>query len=52
MVEAGAPVATLEAMKMEHVATSSIAGRVIDLTVSPGDQVVRGQRLATIEPSP
>ncbi len=48
-VAAGDPVATLEAMKMEHVVAAPIPGRVTDLEVGPGDQVTRGQRLATIE---
>jgi 3-methylcrotonyl-CoA carboxylase alpha subunit len=49
-VEAGDPVVTLEAMKMEHVVAASIAGRVGELLVRPSDQVTRGQRLAIIEP--
>jgi 3-methylcrotonyl-CoA carboxylase alpha subunit len=49
-LEAGDPVITLEAMKMEHVVAAPIAGRLADLLVAPADQVVRGQRLGTIEP--
>ncbi|HYL40287.1 MAG TPA: biotin/lipoyl-containing protein, partial [Candidatus Binatus sp.] len=49
-VEAGDPILTLEAMKMEHVVAAPTAGRVADLAARPGDQVTRGQRLATIEP--
>jgi acetyl-CoA/propionyl-CoA carboxylase biotin carboxyl carrier protein len=49
-VEAGDPVVTLEAMKMEHVVGASIAGRVSELLVQPADQVTRGQRLAVVEP--
>ena len=49
IVTAGDPIATLEAMKMEHVVTAAIAGTVTDVTVRPEDQVARGQRLATIE---
>jgi len=52
IVEAGDPVITLEAMKMEHVVKSPLAGTVAELIVGAGDQVVRGQRLATIESSP
>ncbi len=48
-IAAGDPIATLEAMKMEHVVTAAIAGTVTDVTVRPEDQVARGQRLATIE---
>ena len=49
-VEAGEPVVTLEAMKMEHVVGAPVAGRVTELPVAPGDQVARGQPLATVEP--
>jgi excisionase family DNA binding protein len=49
-VAAGDPIATLEAMKMEHVVTSPAAGRVTELMIRPADQVTRGQLLATIEP--
>jgi biotin carboxyl carrier protein len=49
-VTARQPVATLEAMKMEHVVPATIAGRISGITVGRGDQVVRGQRLASIEP--
>jgi excisionase family DNA binding protein len=49
-VEAGAPVVTLEAMKMEHAVTSPIQGVVAELPVADGDQVERGQRLASVEP--
>ena len=49
-VEAGDPIVTLEAMKMEHVVTAPIAGRVVELRVRPSDQVVRGQVLAIVEP--
>ena len=37
-------------MKMEHVVSAPIAGRVRDLQVAAGDQVGRGQVLATVEP--
>ena len=49
-VEAGDPVVTLEAMKMEHVVAAPIAGRLAELLVRPADQVTRGQLLGTIEP--
>ncbi len=51
-VEAGDPVVTLEAMKMEHVVAATTDGRVGTVEVAAGDQVVRGQGLATIEPPP
>jgi acetyl-CoA/propionyl-CoA carboxylase biotin carboxyl carrier protein len=47
-VEAGDPIVTLEAMKMEHVVAAPAAGRVANLLVDAGDQVSRGQQLATI----
>ena len=50
VVAAGDPIVTLEAMKMEHVVASTIAGRVGDIRVHPADQVARGQLLAVVEP--
>ncbi len=47
-VDAGDPIATLEAMKMEHAVVAGIAGRIERLAVEPGDQVVRGQEVASI----
>ncbi len=49
-VEAGDPIVTLEAMKMEHVVTAPVRGSVRELRVRPGDQVARGQLLAVVEP--
>jgi acetyl-CoA/propionyl-CoA carboxylase biotin carboxyl carrier protein len=49
-VAAGAPVVTLEAMKMEHAVTAPFDGRVAGLRVGVRDQVVRGQVLAVVEP--
>jgi acetyl/propionyl-CoA carboxylase alpha subunit len=49
IVERGDPIATLEAMKMEHVVAAPSPGRVADLTIGPGDQVMRDQVLARIE---
>jgi biotin carboxyl carrier protein len=51
LVETGVPIVTLEAMKMEHVVTAPSGGRVDELSVARGDQVTRGQLLATIEPA-
>ncbi|MES2209426.1 MAG: biotin carboxylase N-terminal domain-containing protein [Chloroflexota bacterium] len=49
-VAAGDPVATLEAMKMEHVVTAGIGGMIAEVLVRRADQVVRGQTLAIVEP--
>jgi biotin carboxyl carrier protein len=49
-LDAGDPVITLEAMKMEHVVTAPGPGRLADLLVKPAEQVTRGQVLAVIEP--
>ena len=48
-VAAGDPVVVVEAMKMEHVVRAAVAGTVA-LGVSVGDQVSRGQTLATVTP--
>ena len=49
-VEAGDPIVTLEAMKMEHVVAAPFAGTVAELRVRRADQVARGQTLAVLEP--
>jgi acetyl-CoA/propionyl-CoA carboxylase biotin carboxyl carrier protein len=49
-VTTGDPIVTLEAMKMEHAVTAPIDGHVGELHVRAGDQVARGQDLATIDP--
>ena len=49
-VETGAQVATIEAMKMEHVVAAPSQGRVVELPVRSADQVTRGQLIALIEP--
>jgi acetyl-CoA/propionyl-CoA carboxylase biotin carboxyl carrier protein len=49
-IEAGAPIATIEAMKMEHVVAAESPGRVAEVQVRPADQVTRGQPIAVIEP--
>ena len=49
-VEAGQPLVTLEAMKMEHVHRAALAGTVATLTVAEGDQVVSGRVLVEITP--
>jgi acetyl/propionyl-CoA carboxylase alpha subunit len=48
-VERGAPLLTLEAMKMEHVLTAPRAGVVAGLTARVGDQVSEGLVLARLE---
>jgi 3-methylcrotonyl-CoA carboxylase alpha subunit len=48
-VDAGDPIVTLEAMKMEHVVVATSSGRVAELTVSVNQQVARGEVLALIE---
>lgn len=50
-VAAGQPIVTLEAMKMEHVHASAVAGTVGEVAVASGDQVTTGRLLATIAPS-
>ena len=49
-VAAGDPIATLEAMQMEHLVTAPINGRIAELNVRRADQVTRGQLLAVVEP--
>ncbi len=48
-VAAGQPVVTLEAMKMEHVHASAVAGTVGEVAVAVGDQVTTGRLLASID---
>jgi biotin carboxyl carrier protein len=49
LVEAGDPIVTLEAMKMEHAVHATGPGTVAALYVAVGEQVQRGQRLALVE---
>jgi acetyl-CoA/propionyl-CoA carboxylase biotin carboxyl carrier protein len=49
IVDAGVPLVTLEAMKMEHVVVAHGPGRVTEVLVRPGAQVGRGDGLATID---
>ncbi len=46
---AGQPVITLEAMKMEHVHTTTVAGIVSSINVSDGEQVTTGKILVEID---
>jgi geranyl-CoA carboxylase alpha subunit len=48
-VAAGQPVMTLEAMKMEHVHTASIAGTIAAIDAAEGVQVTTGQIVVEIE---
>ncbi len=50
-VEQGAPIVVVEAMKMEHVVRATIGGTV-SVHVAVGDQVARGQTLASVTPDP
>ncbi|MDB5816560.1 MAG: Methylcrotonyl-CoA carboxylase biotin-containing subunit [Rhizobacter sp.] len=53
MVEAGQPMLTLEAMKMEHIHAAPAAGKVTALNVKTGDQVAASRIVAEIEvPAP
>jgi geranyl-CoA carboxylase alpha subunit len=51
-VEAGQPVMTLEAMKMEHVHTAPISGTVAAVAVAEGEQVTTGKIVVEIEADP
>jgi excisionase family DNA binding protein len=48
-VEAGDPLVTLEAMKMEHVVVAPASGRVAEIAARAGEQVARGDVLAVVE---
>ncbi|RYF29790.1 MAG: 3-methylcrotonyl-CoA carboxylase, partial [Comamonadaceae bacterium] len=48
-VEAGQPVLTLEAMKMEHIHAAPVGGRLTALHVQVGDQVSASRIVAEIE---
>ena len=50
-VPAGAEVAVMEAMKMEHVIAASAGGIVRAIHVEPGDTLWEGQLLLSLEPS-
>jgi geranyl-CoA carboxylase alpha subunit len=51
-VEAGQPVMTLEAMKMEHVHTAPVSGMISAIDVAEGEQVTTGKIVAEIEAIP
>jgi acetyl/propionyl-CoA carboxylase alpha subunit len=48
-VAKGAPLVTLEAMKMEHVLTAPFDGVVAEVNVKPGEQVSEGVMLARLK---
>jgi geranyl-CoA carboxylase alpha subunit len=48
-VEAGQPVMTLEAMKMEHVHTAPVSGTISAIDVAEGEQVTTGKIVVEIE---
>jgi geranyl-CoA carboxylase alpha subunit len=50
-VELGAPLLTLEAMKIESVITAPVAGRITEIRVKVGDQVDKSQLLIVITPN-
>src|SRR5690606_4243323 len=50
-VPAGATVAIMEAMKMEHVVTTTRAGIVREVPAAPGDAVHAGHTLVVLEPA-
>jgi geranyl-CoA carboxylase alpha subunit len=51
-VEAGAPVMTLEAMKMQHVHTAPVSGMITTIGVTEGEQVTTGKIVVEIEANP
>lgn len=50
-VEPGAPVVIMEAMKMQMEIRAPRAGRIKTIAVAPGQEVAKGQALATLEPA-
>jgi geranyl-CoA carboxylase alpha subunit len=50
-VQAGQPVLTLEAMKMEHAHHAPVAGVVAALHTAAGDQVAAGRVVVEISPA-
>ncbi len=50
LVRAGQDVAILEAMKMEHVVTAAIAGRVARIAAAPGEVLAKGAPILFIIP--
>ncbi len=52
IVEAGQPLAVMEAMKMEHTLTAPRAGSVVELLYTLGDQVGEGAELLVLASEP
>ncbi|MEO0764143.1 MAG: biotin/lipoyl-containing protein, partial [Pseudomonadota bacterium] len=50
-IEAGATVAVIEAMKMEHALAAPRAGTIAEVLATPGDQVDEGALIAILEPA-
>ncbi|TXL70294.1 carbamoyl-phosphate synthase large subunit [Vineibacter terrae] len=50
-VHAGQPVLVIEAMKMEHLVVSPVAGTVEDILAAPGDTIFEGETLLHVSPS-
>jgi len=48
-IEEGAPVVIMEAMKMQMEIRATRAGRVSSISVQPGQEVAKGQILATLK---
>jgi pyruvate carboxylase len=48
-VEVGKAIVVLSAMKMETVVSATVAGRIAELPVKPGDDVAAGDLLFKIE---
>jgi 3-methylcrotonyl-CoA carboxylase alpha subunit len=49
VVEKGAPLIVMEAMKMEHTIGAPAAGRVSEVLYAVGDQVTDGAQLLVLE---
>ena len=49
-VDAGQPVMTLEAMKMEHVHTAPVSGIISAIDVAEGEQITTGKIVAESKP--
>ena len=50
-VQAGAVLAAIEAMKMEHEVRAALDGKVVAVNVATGQQVEAGEVLVVVEPT-